>query len=137
MIWLINLTLAGLSAALAVYGFLRSKILTETEILMYLLGNVLLFFFTKYIMGVYKNLVLNKGIFGMDINKRGTPSGELKIPESCGVPCAVAFMMFLTISIPFFKYIGNSHMESLLTTAAFSVILCCFLVRSSNLGLHG
>lgn len=128
MIWVINLTLGAISAALAVFGFLRSKILTETEILMYLLGNVLLFFFTKSIMGVYKNLVLNKGIYGMDINKRGTPAGELKIPESCGVPCAVAFMMFLTISIPCFKYIGNSQMESLLTTAAFSVILCCFLV---------
>lgn len=63
----------------------------------------------------------------MDINKRGTPAGELKIPESCGVPCAVAFMMFLTISIPLFKYIGNHETESLLTTAAFSVILCCFL----------
>ena len=37
-------------------------------------------------------------------------------------------MMFLTISIPFFKFIGNNTMESLLTTSAFSVILCCFLV---------
>jgi hypothetical protein len=137
MIWFINLTVAGLSAALAVFGFLRTKILSQTEIVVYLLGNILLFFFTKYIMRVYKNLVLNKGIVGMDINKRGTPAGELKIPESCGVPCAVAFMMFLTVSIPFFKFIGNTQMESLLTTAAFSVILCCFLVSQPHQGIHG
>lgn len=43
-------------------------------------------------------------------------------------------MMFLTISIPFFRFIGNSAMESLLTTSAFSVILCCFLVSRADQG---
>lgn len=137
MIWTINLSLGVVATVLAVFGFSRTKILSETEIAMYILGNVLLFFFTKYIMGIYKDLVLNKGIFGMDINKRGTPAGEVKIPESCGVPCAIAFMMFLTISIPCFRFIGNRQMESLLTSAAFSVILCCFLVGSIHLGIHG
>lgn len=58
MIWTINVVLAAAGAALATYGFASSKILTLTEIAMYFLGNVLLFFFTKYIMGVYKELVL-------------------------------------------------------------------------------
>lgn len=64
----------------------------------------------------------------MDINKRGTPGGSVEIPESCGVPCAVAFMMFITIAIPFFRYLQKPEIEKLLTAAAFSVILCCFLV---------
>lgn len=58
MIWTINVALAVAGVALATYGFSTSKILTLGEISMYFLGNVLLFFFTKYIMGVYKELVL-------------------------------------------------------------------------------
>ena len=58
MIWTINVALAVAGAALATFGFTKSGVLTLTEIGMYFLGNVLLFFFTKYIMGVYKELVL-------------------------------------------------------------------------------
>jgi hypothetical protein len=58
MIWKIATGLSAVSLGLAVYGFWKTKVLTEVEILMYVLGNVLLFFFTKYIMGIYKDLVL-------------------------------------------------------------------------------
>jgi UDP-N-acetylglucosamine--dolichyl-phosphate N-acetylglucosaminephosphotransferase len=127
MIWEVSLGLAALAFSVGTISLCSKGLLAVHEALAFLLGNVLLYFFNKYILAIYKELVLARGIIGMDINKRGTPAGEIKIPESCGVPCAVAYMMFLTISIPFFKYTGNKEMESLLTTAAFSVILCCFL----------
>ena len=57
MIWKINLGLAGICGLLAAYGFHHSKILKPSEIFMYFLGNVLLYFFTKNIMGTYKELV--------------------------------------------------------------------------------
>lgn len=127
MIWTISLGLTVVAFAVGTGALWTKGLLTQVEAVMLIFGNVLLFFFNKYILAIYKELVLTRGIIGMDINKRGTPGGEIKIPESCGVPCAVAYMMFLTISIPFFKYTGNKEMESLLTTGAFSVILCCFL----------
>lgn len=64
----------------------------------------------------------------MDINKRGTPGGEIKIPESCGVAPAVSYMIFVTCFVPYFNFVGDVWMERLVTSAVLAVSFCTFLV---------
>ena len=58
MIWKITTGLSAVAVLAAVYGISKTGQLTPTETLMFLLGNVLLYFFNKYIISIYKELVL-------------------------------------------------------------------------------
>ncbi|KAF4355574.1 hypothetical protein G4B88_026860 [Cannabis sativa] len=62
------------------------------------------YFITVKLIPVASRYVLRANLFGRDINKRGTPQGEVKVPESLGVVVgtvflvlAVAFQYFFTV----------------------------------------
>lgn len=42
--------------------------------------------------------MLKNNIFGYDINKKGSPQGEIKIPECVGFASAIAFIMIAMIT---------------------------------------
>jgi hypothetical protein len=53
---------------------------------------------------------MQASVYGMDINKRGTKEGEVKIPESGGVAPAAVYMIFITCYVPYFYSIDDSRM---------------------------
>lgn len=50
------------------------------------------FAMTVWLIPIVANYTLKKGMYGMDINKRGTPGGEVKIPESLGIACGIVYL---------------------------------------------
>ena len=55
--------------------------------------SVLGFFLTLRLIPVTKASTLKAGLFGMDINKKGSKGGEKKIPESLGLASGVVFLV--------------------------------------------
>ena len=51
------------------------------------------FLVTVWLIPVVARYTVKKGMFGMDINKKGTPGGEVKIPESLGIACGIVYLM--------------------------------------------
>ena len=41
---------------------------------------------------IVASYTVKNGIFGMDINKKGTPGGQVKIPESLGIACGIVYL---------------------------------------------
>lgn len=72
-----------------------------------------------------KELLLKADMFGMDINKRGTPLGEKKVPESLGLASLIAFVIccILLIAISKNKELNYNYLIIIL-----SVTLTGFLV---------
>eukprot|EP01023_Acetabularia_acetabulum_P035819 TRINITY_DN33823_c0_g2_i1.p2 TRINITY_DN33823_c0_g2~~TRINITY_DN33823_c0_g2_i1.p2 ORF type:complete len:206 (+),score=20.76 TRINITY_DN33823_c0_g2_i1:7-624(+) len=55
------------------------------------------FLLTVWLVPKVKLYTLRKGLFGKDINKRGTEAGEILIPESLGLACGVVFLICLVM----------------------------------------
>ncbi|KAF9679590.1 hypothetical protein SADUNF_Sadunf06G0030600 [Salix dunnii] len=66
------------------------------------------FFLTVKMIPVASKYVLKRNLFGYDINKKGTPRGTIKVPESLGIVVAVVFMV-LTIVFQFFNFAPDSN----------------------------
>ncbi|KAF9664640.1 hypothetical protein SADUNF_Sadunf16G0039300 [Salix dunnii] len=66
------------------------------------------FFLTVKMIPVASKYVLRRNLFGYDINKKGTPQGTVKVPESLGIVVAVVFMV-LTIVFQFFTFAPDSN----------------------------
>uniref|UniRef100_A0A6N2K5X7 UDP-N-acetylglucosamine--dolichyl-phosphate N-acetylglucosaminephosphotransferase n=1 Tax=Salix viminalis TaxID=40686 RepID=A0A6N2K5X7_SALVM len=66
------------------------------------------FFLTVKMIPVASKYVLKRNLFGYDINKKGTPQGTVKVPESLGIVVAVVFMV-LTIVFQFFNFAPDSN----------------------------
>ncbi len=49
---------------------------------------------------------LRKGLFGMDLNKKGTPAGLVKVPEALGL---VPGIVYLVSTITFQLFAKVSH----------------------------
>lgn len=96
---------------------------------LFILLNLAIYRVTLYGIGVFKDIAIKNDIFGMDINKRGTPGGEIKIPETCGTICAVAFICLSCLVSPFVSYIGQSGKEisDLLSTSYMIISYTVFL----------
>ena len=52
---------------------------------------------TKRLVNVVQRLTLKRGMFGYDINKRGTPEGEVKVPEAAGLAPGCVYLVCLSI----------------------------------------
>ena len=73
--------------------------------------------------------MVKKGIFGLDINKKGSEAGEKQIPECLGFASAIAFCMVGLMMTPVIKSFRtteelNKHMAVLVTV--FATILLAF-----------
>ncbi|XP_011027325.1 PREDICTED: UDP-N-acetylglucosamine--dolichyl-phosphate N-acetylglucosaminephosphotransferase-like [Populus euphratica] len=66
------------------------------------------FFLTFKMIPVASKYVLRRNLFGYDINKKGTPQGTVKVPESLGIVVAVVFMV-LTIVFQFLNFAPDSN----------------------------
>ena len=44
-----------------------------------------------------QRLTLQRGMFGYDINKKGTPAGDVRVPEAAGLAPAAVFLASLTV----------------------------------------
>ncbi|KAH8506628.1 hypothetical protein H0E87_013435 [Populus deltoides] len=66
------------------------------------------FFLTVKLIPVASKYVLKRNLFGYDINKKGTPQGTVKVPESLGIVVAVVFMV-LTIVFQFLNFAPDSN----------------------------
>jgi len=65
----------------------RYSILTSAAV------SVLGFFLTLRLIPLTKAYTLKAGLFGMDINKKGSREGEKKVPESLGLAAGVVFLV--------------------------------------------
>ncbi|KAF2617677.1 hypothetical protein F2Q68_00041676 [Brassica cretica] len=65
------------------------------------------FFVTLKLIPVAARYVLRRNMFGFDINKRGTPQGEVKVPESLGIVVGIVFLI-VAIIFQFFNFTEDS-----------------------------
>lgn len=65
------------------------------------------FVVTLKLIPVASRYVLRRNLFGFDINKRGTPQGSVKIPESLGIVIGIVFLV-LAILFQHFNFTADS-----------------------------
>ncbi|GLT95888.1 hypothetical protein SLE2022_135450 [Rubroshorea leprosula] len=65
------------------------------------------FFVTLKMIPVASRYVLRRSLFGYDINKKGTPQGTVKVPESLGIVVGVVFLV-LAIVFQYFNFTADS-----------------------------
>ncbi|WCJ33403.1 UDP-N-acetylglucosamine--dolichyl-phosphate N-acetylglucosaminephosphotransferase [Euphorbia peplus] len=65
------------------------------------------FFFTVKLIPVASRYVSRRNLFGFDINKKGTPQGTIKVPESLGIVVGIVFLI-LTILFQYFNFTADS-----------------------------
>ncbi|KAF7149342.1 hypothetical protein RHSIM_Rhsim03G0031000 [Rhododendron simsii] len=65
------------------------------------------FFLTLAMIPVASRYVLRRNLFGYDINKKGTPQGSVKVPESLGIAVGIVFLV-LAILFQYFNFTSDS-----------------------------
>ncbi|KAF2289351.1 hypothetical protein GH714_035229 [Hevea brasiliensis] len=65
------------------------------------------FFLTVKMIPVASRYVLRRNLFGYDINKKGTPQGTVKVPESLGIVVGIVFLV-LAILFQYFNFTADS-----------------------------
>ncbi|KAL9272221.1 UDP-N-acetylglucosamine--dolichyl-phosphate N-acetylglucosaminephosphotransferase-like protein [Drosera capensis] len=66
------------------------------------------FLVTVKLIPVAAKYVLRRNLFGFDINKKGTPGGNTKIPESLGIAVGIVFLV-LAILFQYFNFTADSN----------------------------
>jgi UDP-N-acetylglucosamine--dolichyl-phosphate N-acetylglucosaminephosphotransferase len=91
---------------------------------------VVCFFATKKLTGTVQRLTLKRGMFGYDINKKGTPAGEVRVPEAAGLAPAAVFLASLCVLQVAHVWLGGENAKewavehnSALATIGFAVFL--------------
>lgn len=91
------------------FVFFQYKI--ETQLKKSILINMVMsvFAFSATVMGVpvASRYVLRRNMFGYDINKKGSPQGTIKVPESLGVVVGIVFLVVM-ILFQHFNYTADS-----------------------------
>nr|XP_023879866.1 UDP-N-acetylglucosamine--dolichyl-phosphate N-acetylglucosaminephosphotransferase-like [Quercus suber] len=66
------------------------------------------FLVTVKIIPVASRYVLRRNLFGFDINKKGTPGGTLRVPESLGIVVGIVFLV-VAILFQYFNLTSDSN----------------------------
>ncbi|VFQ78527.1 unnamed protein product [Cuscuta campestris] len=66
------------------------------------------YFLTLGIIPVASKYVIRRNLFGYDINKRGTPQGAIKVPESLGIAVGIVFLV-VAILFQYFNFTADSN----------------------------
>ncbi|KAL5546438.1 hypothetical protein UlMin_006125 [Ulmus minor] len=66
------------------------------------------YFVTVKLIPVASRYVLRRNLFGYDINKKGTPQGTVKVPESLGIVVGIVFLL-LAILFQYFNFTADSN----------------------------
>lgn len=109
------LALAAAGVALPAYAYTR----IEDEKARQVLGAscavaVLGFFLTRYLIPPVTSKTAARGIAGKDLNKKGTPAGDVAIPEAAGLAVGCAFLLCIII----FELVHYYDIASLLSYLA-------------------
>jgi len=85
---------------------------------------------TRRLTGTVQRLTLQRGMFGYDINKRGTPAGDVRVPEAAGLAPAAVFLASLSVLQVAHMWLGGDGAKewavehnSALATIGFAVFL--------------
>ncbi|KAL0359581.1 UNVERIFIED_CONTAM: UDP-N-acetylglucosamine--dolichyl-phosphate N-acetylglucosaminephosphotransferase [Sesamum angustifolium] len=73
---------------------------------------------------VASKYVLRRNLFGYDINKKGTPDGSIKVPESLGIVVGIVFLV-VTILFQYFNFTADSNWLVEYNAALASI---CFMI---------
>ncbi|GAV91876.1 hypothetical protein CFOL_v3_35261, partial [Cephalotus follicularis] len=65
------------------------------------------FFVTLKMIPLASRYVLRRNLFGYDINKKGTPQGTVKVPESLGIVVGIVFLV-VAILFQYFNFTADS-----------------------------
>ncbi|ESQ33346.1 hypothetical protein EUTSA_v10007732mg [Eutrema salsugineum] len=103
------------------------------------------FFVTLKLIPVAATYVLRRNMFGFDINKRGTPQGEVKVklllPSFATLPLLMAYAGHTTIVIPkpLVSYVGLEILDLGRIYKLYMALLAVFCTNSINIhaGLNG
>ncbi len=87
---------------------------TKYSVLVSTLISILAFAATKRLIPVLQRRTLKAGLYGKDINKKGTEAGEKPIPESLGLACGLVFLVVMVLSQQLHYYDVASLVEHLL-----------------------
>ncbi|KAK4800949.1 hypothetical protein SAY86_021436 [Trapa natans] len=82
------------------------------------------FFVTVRMIPVASRYVLRRNLFGYDINKKGTPQGSVKVPESLGIVIGIVYLV-LAISFQYFNFTADSNWLVEYNAALASI---CFMI---------
>ncbi|KAG8367859.1 hypothetical protein BUALT_Bualt16G0116400 [Buddleja alternifolia] len=69
--------------------------------------SILGFLITVKLIPVASKYVLRRNLFGYDINKKGTPDGSIKVPESLGIVVGIVFLV-VAILFQYFNFTADS-----------------------------
>ena len=85
---------------------------------------------TRRLTGTVQRLTLQRGMFGYDINKKGTPAGDVRVPEAAGLAPAAVFLASLSVLQVAHMWLGGEGAKewavehnSALATIGFAVFL--------------
>ncbi|KAI4381528.1 hypothetical protein MLD38_007593 [Melastoma candidum] len=82
------------------------------------------YFATVRLIPVASRYVLRRNLFGYDINKKGTPQGSVKVPESLGIVVGIVFLV-LAILFQFSNFTADSNWLVEYNAALASI---CFMI---------
>ncbi|KAL5699027.1 UDP-N-acetylglucosamine--dolichyl-phosphatN-acetylglucosaminephosphotransferase [Ranunculus cassubicifolius] len=82
------------------------------------------FFITLLLIPVATKYLLRRNLFGYDINKKGTPQGSIKVPETLGIVIGIVFLV-LTIVFQYFNFTSDSNWLVEYNAALASI---CFMI---------
>ncbi|GFQ07669.1 UDP-n-acetylglucosamine--dolichyl-phosphate n-acetylglucosaminephosphotransferase [Phtheirospermum japonicum] len=82
------------------------------------------FFITVNMIPVASKYVSRRNLFGYDINKKGTPDGSIKVPESLGIVVGIVFLV-VTILFQYFNFTADSNWLVEYNAALASI---CFMI---------
>ncbi|KAL8142972.1 hypothetical protein V2J09_016004 [Rumex salicifolius] len=81
------------------------------------------FIFTLRLIPVASRYVSRRNLFGYDINKKGTPQGSIKIPESLGIVVGIVFMVLAIV----FQYSNFTEDSNWLVEYNAALASICFM----------
>ncbi|KAJ4845283.1 hypothetical protein Tsubulata_015092 [Turnera subulata] len=70
--------------------------------------SVVAFWATLKMIPVASRYLLRRNLFGYDINKKGTPQGAVKVPESLGIVVSIVFLV-VAILFQYFNFTADSN----------------------------
>jgi len=95
---IIDLTMVTCSASM-LYYFYEHDQSHFINVLGYLLACILSYVLTDKMIKPFSRKTEAAGLFGYDLNKKGTPAGEIKIPESLGIVPASVYIIFTLLGL--------------------------------------
>lgn len=90
-----------------IFSYYKIEHELKTSILINALASFVGFCITVKMIPVASKYVSRRNLFGYDINKKGTPEGSIKVPESLGIVVGIVFLV-VAILFQYFNFTADS-----------------------------